>query len=1000
MLVKSLPARVIWTTSLLVLLSLSALTYAGLHYFELQFKEIISAQQTTMISTLAREIDDRVSLNARLLSQAASSIPSSFLQNRYAIKEEIAREGELLEIFVDGLYLLDSEGQVLAGSRPAPELKRLFARQPLFFLQFPFTDQSYISRVFSLPEKNEPLLLFSAKIPDRRGKTLGYLVGALNLLHDDLLGRLPQMRVGQKGYLYLYDKSRRILIHPDAERMMKQDVPQGVNRLFDAAIEGYVGTDSTVNSRGLKALSSFFPVPHTNWILASNYPQEEAYAPIDQARSYFWGVLAIAGGLSLLIVWQLVRQLTAPLNSLTQKVKSLTAGERTSPLELSQIHELRALGEAFNQLQADLQRQSGTIREQQRFSQDLVAGSALPCFVIDAEHRVLLWNRACEELTGVSADSLVGTRDHCRAFYPDTKTCLADQIIEREKHPQRKDESWIESKMVPGGLQGECWIKNLNGHDRYIFFNAAPIRNQEGELVAVIENIEDLTDARLSHEEMARTLSLLEATFESTADGLVIEDLCGRVLRYNRRALQMWHFEGDESLIRNKRLLIADILEQVSDPRAYQDRLRQIHANPEGESFDTLEFKDGRIFERYSRPQVLDDKVIGRVWSYHDISQRRRLEDRLQQAQKMEAVGQLAGGVAHDFNNLLTVINGYGSLLTESPSLGSRERGIAELVLQAGEKAADLTGQLLAFGRRQILKPRTIDLNELIRRNEKILRHLLREDMEIVLSLASDLGLIKVDPTQLEQILINLVVNARDAMKSGGRLSISTCNVLLDDEFVRHHPGSVGGNYALIQVRDQGCGMSSTVLERIFEPFFTTKEKGQGTGLGLATVYGIVKQSRGYLNVESEVGSGSCFSIYLPLTDDLLIKAQRKAKADVSGAEKILVVEDESTVLDLVASALKSAGYQVRTASGPNIALEVFNLAHGEFELLLTDMVMPEMTGQQLALLLGSKNPEMKVLYMSGYGEQHFDELDESAVLLAKPFAPDVLLSAVRKALT
>lgn len=1000
MLIKSLSARVIWTTSLLVILSLSALTYAGLSYFEKEFRRIISAQQSTMVSALAKEIDDKLELATRVIGRAAESVHGQVLLDRGVAERELSREEELQEVFTGGMYILDQSGKLIAGAPRSEYLALQFEKDPLFFRRHKVNGETYISEVIPYEGKPEPFVLFSAPIYNRQTEIVGYLAGGQNLLHQDIFGRLPKMKLGENGYLFLYDASRRLLIHPKPERMMQQDVPLGVNRLFDAALNGFEGTGYTVNSRGLKALSSFYRVRNAPWILAANYPVFEAYMPIAQARRFFWGVLALAGGISLFVVWKLVRQLTAPLEDLTLQIRRTgEGGETLPPLILPQIRELRDLASAFNQLQNDLQQQTQRISEQQKFAESLVAGSALPCFVIDMEHHVLLWNRACEEMTGIKAEDVIGTRNHCGAFYDSDHPCLADLIIDRETNPDHFYESWQESKMIPGGMQGEHWVKNLNGKDRYLFFNAAPIRNNKGELVAVIENLEDLTETRLSHEETENALSVLQATFEATADGMVVEDLDGQILRYNQRALQMWGLENDEHLMRDRRLLRERIIEQVKDPHAYQERLRQIFGNPAGESFDTLEFEDGRVFERYSRPQILNSEVVGRVWSYHDISRRRELEDRLQQVQKMEAVGQLAGGVAHDFNNLLTVINGYSSLLLESKSLADKERQIAELVLQAGEKAADLTGQLLAFGRRQLLKPQVLDLNALIRRNEKILRHLLREDMEFSFSLSPDLGLVKVDPTQLEQILINLVVNARDAMKSGDRVNISTSNIFLDDNFVRSNPGSVGGKYALLKVSDQGCGMTAALQERIFEPFFTTKEKGRGTGLGLATVYGIVKQSRGYLSLESRVGVGSQFNVYLPLTDEAMQTVDGRVAASVVGQGKILVVEDEISVLDLVDAALSAAGYQVFSALGPGRALETFQQHQGEFDLLLTDVVMPEMTGHQLALLLCSKNPQLKVLYMSGYGEQHFAELTETARLLAKPFAPDVLLSSVREAL-
>lgn len=379
---------------------------------------------------------------------------------------------------------------------------------------------------------------------------------------------------------------------------------------------------------------------------------------------------------------------------------------------------------------------------------------------------------------------------------------------------------------------------------------------------------------------------------------------------------------------------------------------------------------------------------------------RQEATDYLRVVQKFEAIGQLAGGIAHDFNNLLTVINGYGTLLQKGLDKNHPHREGVEIILQAGERAANLVRQLLAFSRRQVLEPKVLNLNELIRNFEKILRRLLGEDIEVTFSLAEDLGRVRVDPSQFEQILINLVVNGRDAMKGGGRLTIRTRNADLDAQFVRTHQGSAAGRYALLEVVDTGTGMPEEVRSRVFEPFFTTKEQGKGTGLGLATVYGIVKQSGGYIWVESAPGQGAAFSIYLPLAgEEETAPKERQRPAEVAGGGTILVVEDEPDVLGLVAETLTVRGFQVLRAAAPEEALVLAGDHGGRIDLLLTDMVMPGMGGPKLSALLQEKRPQLKTLYMSGYAHGSKFTLGRGKAFLPKPFTPDTLAAKVREVL-
>ncbi len=368
----------------------------------------------------------------------------------------------------------------------------------------------------------------------------------------------------------------------------------------------------------------------------------------------------------------------------------------------------------------------------------------------------------------------------------------------------------------------------------------------------------------------------------------------------------------------------------------------------------------------------------------------------------MEAVGRLAGGVAHDFNNMLTVIAGYNRMILDELSPLDPLRGYAEEVLKAADRAGALTNQLLAFSRRQIMQPRVVDVNAIMRQTEKMLRRLIGEDIDLVLSLDPAIGNIKADPGHVEQAIVNLAVNARDAMPMGGRLTIETATVFLDENYARTHIGVKPGEFVMIAVSDTGHGMDAETRRRIFEPFFTTKEKGKGTGLGLATVYGMVKQTGGDIWVYSEPGQGTAFKLYFPRVSDPVAEGSEGVGEIVkpSGGETILVVEDEKVVRDLTVKLLHQLGYEVLTASGGAEALEASAAHRGPISLLLTDVVMPGMSGRQLADTLVQSRPDTKVLYLSGYTENtvvHHGVLDPGVNFLPKPFSREVLGRKLRE---
>ncbi len=399
------------------------------------------------------------------------------------------------------------------------------------------------------------------------------------------------------------------------------------------------------------------------------------------------------------------------------------------------------------------------------------------------------------------------------------------------------------------------------------------------------------------------------------------------------------------------------------------------------------------------------EETIGYVAVMRDVTYEMEMESQLLQAQKMEAIGRLAGGVAHDFNNLLVGIIGYGELLKDIlPSDNEVQQRYTREIINAGERASSLTKQLLAFGRKQMFHPQIIDINSAVRNLEMMLKRIIGEDIKVEIAFGENVSPIKADADHIAQILLNFAANARDAMPEGGTLRIETSNIVIDEFFAKNHRGAKEGNYVLLEVSDTGCGMDDETLKHIFEPFFTTKDVGKGTGLGLATVYGIVKQNEGYISVYSETGLGSSFKIYLPAAEEKKKIEETEEHLDEvpRGSERVLIVEDEDVVRKMTREILEQFGYEVLDASNGKDALQILSDGNGNIDLILTDIVMPDMRGDVLAKEVLKKNASLKIMFMSGYAEALIakeDGLFGDKVVVQKPFASKELALKVRKAL-
>ena len=622
----------------------------------------------------------------------------------------------------------------------------------------------------------------------------------------------------------------------------------------------------------------------------------------------------------------------------------------------------------------------------------ITEGTTDAVFVKDRQGRYLMINSAGAKFAGKSVAEILG-KDDSELFDTGNAVMEADRKVVESGVTQTYEE------------QGTS-----NGISRFYLATKGPYRSAQGEIVGLLGISRDITDRKRAEEEMRQSQQKLRIHFDHTPLGVVEWDLEFRVTNWNPAAERMFGYTREEAVGQHGHFIVPgpfrELVEQVWLDLLHPKLGAQVPSRYRFAHNDNIT-KNGRLIscEWYNTPLVDEaGRVLGVASLVQDVTERVALEDRLRQSQKMEAVGRLAGGIAHDFNNLLTVILGYSQILADAVPAGSRLADSTTQIKSAAERAAGITRQLLAFSRKQVLSPRVINLNDIMLSLDSLLRRLIGEDIEVLTAPANDLGSVRADPGQIEQVIMNLALNARDAMPRGGKLTLETSNVNLDASYAREHLPVEAGRYVMLAVTDSGEGMSAETQSRIFEPFYTTKEVGKGTGLGLSMVYGIVKQSGGYIWVYSEPQRGTTFKIYLPRTDQPAeTNLVEKGPASVQrGTETILLVEDDPQLRQLSSTVLEHCGYNVLVAASPEEGIAICQGNHRDIRLLVTDVVMPRMNGRQLAEKIVQVCPKVRVLYISGYTNNaivHYGVLDPGLWFLPKPFSLSALVAKVREVL-
>ncbi|MCW5971208.1 MAG: response regulator [Blastocatellales bacterium] len=672
-------------------------------------------------------------------------------------------------------------------------------------------------------------------------------------------------------------------------------------------------------------------------------------------------------------------------------VLALFADEAGTPVRDPSPEQMEALAESASEQvrQALLRLDYESFRREMQFSRLIRESIDDAIIVTEAESRegrgprIIFVNEAFVRMTGYQPAEVIGKTPQLLAG-PDTDPVELDRLRSAiaEKQPAR----------------AELLNYRRDGSEFWVEINISPVADESGRHTHWVSIQRETTERHNFEARLKDLASRLETALESTTDHVMILDPDWKITYINTRGRAMLNLDTD--------LTGAHFWETFPEVQGSKFGEEFLHAMRENLPVHVLEYYAplGKWFDAHAYPSSRGLTIFAR-----DVTQQKRLEQELERAQKMEAVGQFAGSIAHDFNNLLTVINGYTRMMLRRGRGDDPHRRDLEAVCDAGARAVHLTQQLLAFGRQQVMNTEVVELNAVVGGFGSIVAGVLPDDIEVTTTLAPAPGNVRIDPHQFEQVILNLVVNARDAMPRGGRLTIETANVVIGNQDAQLQSGPAPGRYAVLIISDTGTGMTPEILGRIFEPFFTTKPKGQGTGLGLPTAFGIVKQSGGHIEAESEPGRGSTFRVYLPITDEapsaspeLKDAGIEPAIATLQNTETILVVEDDVRVRDFTETALTAFGYTVLSAQNADRALRISEQHSGPIHLLLTDVVLPETSGRDLAGQIRRKRTETAVLYMSGYTREALisrGEIEPEYGYLQKPFLPEGLAAAVRGAL-
>ncbi|MCM0082573.1 PAS domain S-box protein [Geomonas sp. Red32] len=944
--------------SILVMAILSVMTFSSYWYQRSQFMDTIAKQQFSVTTMLAEEMDGKIWMSQRQLVALARSVKAEDLASPQRAEAFLRRQPDEFEVFDGGIYLFSISGRMLAAMPSGQELVGRDYSYREYFQQTVATQKPFISQPFqsTLPHRH-PTVTFTAPVFDGAGKMIGLLCGSHDLMKVNYLGKLAAAKLGERGYLYLCNTARMLIVHPDRQRIMKTDIPAGANKLLDRAIGGFEGTGETVNSRGVHLLSSFKRLKSTGWILAANLPQSEAYAPLSRATWYLASTFLAALLLTLAITRHLMLRLTAPLARLTSHVVGITGKEQEpSPFEVSGDDEIATLARAFNNMVHEAHRQKEAVVAQEAFTESLIENSAVATLVVDRTHRVVCWNRACEELTGLPAAKVLGTNEPWRGFYAEKRPLLANLVIDGETGDLSSFYAVCRrSELAPDALHAEGWFASLGGRKRFICFDAAPIRNPQGDVVAAIETLRDITE-RKEAEDALRKLSLAVDQMPVT---VMITDVEGNVEYVNPNFTAVTGYSADEILGKNPRLLKSG----WHPPEFFAELWRVILSGEKWRGETRNKRKNGELYwESASISPVMSPsgEITHFVGVKEDITDRKRAEEELQQATEAaeaatRAKSEFLANMSHEIRTPMNAALGMLYLLQQTP-LDGQQRDYVDKVQRATNLLLRVINDILDFSKIEAGK---LDLERVPFSLARVLDDLgavaaaLLLGKPVVIRVIADSGLpelVEGDPVRLGQVLLNLTTNAIKFTERG-------------EVRVRVAPCTHGGQPHLrFSVSDTGIGMSPGQQAQLFSAFTqadssTTRRYG-GTGLGLAISRQLVQLMGGDLDVESAPGKGSTFTFTLPLalpSEEEIVAYGKAAAAGAcqagtgkdSGLEgvRVLLVEDNSLNQLVAREILTRAGVLVEVAGNGAEAVAMVTGPGGGYQAVLMDVQMQVMDG-------------------------------------------------------
>jgi PAS domain S-box-containing protein len=955
----SLKAKMSLVVSLMAAAGLSLVTLAASWYFEKQFKDTISRQQFTMVSTIAEEIDSKIRTAQTELLTAATTLTPDILNNPGRAQGFLDNRPDTAAIFDSGVFLFSPLGKLLAASPREQQLIGSNYAYRDYIKETVATGKPQISEpFFSTQKSGHPIIMFTAPVFDAGGKLAGILAGSLDLMKENFLGKLATVNIGTKGYLYLYNNDRTIIAHPDRTRILKQDVPVGVNKLFDLAIKGFEGTGETVNSKGVSLLSTFKRLQTTNWIFAANYPQSEAYAPIYRVKWYLLSVFISMLFLAILIAWGFMRHLTAPLLLFIHHVEQITGREdQLEPILVKARDEIGTLAQAFNRMVAEVNRQKKAVLEQEAFAHDLLEYSAVPTFVIDNRHRVIIWNKACEELTGTKAAEVLGCNDQWKPFYPEKRAVLADIVIDNNLGDMPTlYNGYSRSPLSSDGLQADGWYGALNGRDRFIIFDAAPIRDAEGMTIAAIETLQDITDRKRAEE----TLSILSLAIEQTPTAVIITSHDGTIEYVNPHFTLITGYSAKEAIGKNPRILKSDL----HPPEFYKELWETLLSGNAWHGEFRNKRKNGELYWEAAVISPVTDS-IGEITHFvgvkEDITARKRMDEELKNAKDAaeaanRAKSEFLANMSHEIRTPMNAAMGMFYLLQQT-SLTDKQQNYLRKAQSASNSLLRVINDILDFSKIEAGK---LEMESVPFRLSTVLNNLSdvaagtikEKPVELVITTSPDVAEILIgDPHRLGQVLVNLTSNAIKFTESG--------TVTVSVERVAGYENEVE---LCFSVQDSGIGMSPVQQTKLFNAFTqadtsTTRRYG-GTGLGLAICKQLVENMGGTFRVTSEEGKGSTFSFIArfgtPSVEEYSGPSSAKNSADAFSLYadigsfagiRVLLVEDNLINQEVAMEILEGRGVMVEVAENGAEAVERITRSGITYHAVFMDVQMPVMDG-------------------------------------------------------